>query len=236
MNVQVVARDFDRPDGVTDWVRVAVATTTGELAARARTLRDAAFGDRLTYSRKVILPLTQLCRDACGYCTFAMAPANVGAPFMTIDEVLHVAREGKALGCREALFTLGGRPEQRYGVAARWLEVRGYESTIHYVAAAARAVLNESGLLPHINARTLSDEEIALLRPVCASMEGCPDKAPEARLSTLRRLALQLPLCFEVGALSGSLMSSTPERPCDDMRGLDSLSSEPNGDAANFLD
>ncbi len=206
MNMQIVARDFDQPDGVTEWVRVAAAATTEDLTARARTLRDAAFGNRLTYSRKVFLPLTQLCRDACGYCTFAMAPANVGAPFMTIDEVLHVAREGKVLGCHEALFTLGERPELRYGVAARWLEVRGYESTIHYVAAAACAVLSETGLLPHINAGTLSDEEIALLRPVCASMgimlesaserlmghgmphEGCPDKAPEARLSTLRRL------------------------------------------------
>jgi FO synthase len=194
------------PDDAAGWIAFAATTPTGELTALARAVRDAAFGARMTYSRKVFLPLTQLCRDACGYCAFARAPRALASPYMGLDEVLAVARAGRDAGCREALFTLGERPEARYRTASKWLAERGYPSTIHYVAEAARAVLAETGLLPHVNAGTLSEDEIALLRPVSASMglmlesaserlggkgmahHGCPDKTPAARLATLERL------------------------------------------------
>lgn len=198
-----------RPNSRDEWQTFGQESTTDDLADMARAIRDAAFGTRLTYSPKVFLPLTQLCRDVCHYCTFAKAPRHLRDPYMSLDEVLKVARAGAQLGCKEALFTLGERPELRYHVAAEWLQAHGYPSTIHYVAAIAEAVLKETGLLPHINAGTLTIEEIGLLRPVSASMgimlessserlmspgfphHGSPDKSPAARLATLRRLGEQ---------------------------------------------
>jgi len=136
------------------------------LMARASAIRDAAFGTRVTYSPKVFIPLTLLCNDSCGYCTFAQPPGRVEKPFLEPEDVLKIARQGARRGCHEALFTLGERPEDRYEVAAEWLGDRGYESTVHYVAAMAKLVVDETGLLPHANAGALSADELALLRPV----------------------------------------------------------------------
>ena len=110
----------------------------------------------VTYSRKVFIPLTRLCRDRCHYCTFATVPHRLPAAFLERDEVLEIAREGAAAGCKEALFTLGDRPEDRWPAAREWLDARGYDSTLDYVRACAIAVLEETGLLPHLNPGVLS--------------------------------------------------------------------------------
>ncbi len=123
-----------------------------ELTARARAVRDEAWGTRVTYSPKVFIPLTMLCQDRCGYCTFAQPPARLDDPYLSIEQVLDIARAGAVAGCHEALFTLGERPELRYPVAAEWLADHGYASTVDYLVAACRAVLDETGLLPHANA------------------------------------------------------------------------------------
>src|SRR3954467_8692796 len=109
----------------------------GDLLHGARQVRDATYGTRVTYSPKVFIPLTMLCRDKCGYCTFAKAPAHIESPYLSPDAVLAIARVGAAVGCHEALFTLGERPELRYPVAAQWLQEHGYASTVDYLAAMA---------------------------------------------------------------------------------------------------
>src|SRR4051794_1154571 len=141
-------------------------------AARVRDAGLAAAGRPgvITYSRKVFLPLTRLCRDRCHYCTFATTPGRLPAPYLSIDEVLAIARDGAALGCKEALFTLGDRPEDRWPQAADWLESKGYDSTLDYVRACAIAVLEETGLLPHVNAGVLSWTELQRMKPVAPSM------------------------------------------------------------------
>jgi FO synthase len=174
-----------------------------ELMAAAAAVRDGQFGTRVTYSPKVFVPLTMLCRDRCGYCTFAKAPARVAAPYLTVDEVLAIARRGAELGCWEALFTLGEAPEERYPAAAEWLAERGYASTVDYLVHAAATVLEETGLLPHANAGALSQAELERLRAVSPSQgmmietlaarlgepggphHGAPDKTPARRLATL---------------------------------------------------
>ena len=123
-----------------------------DLLAEARCLRDTHHGKRITFSPKVFIPLTMLCRDRCGYCTFAQPPARLKAPYLTPDEVLAIARRGAEAGCHEALFTLGERPELRYPIAADWLERHGHASTVDYLTEMARLVLDETGLLPHANA------------------------------------------------------------------------------------
>ncbi len=187
-----------------------------ELASTARSVRDAAFGSRVTYSPKVFIPLTKLCRDRCGYCTFAEAPARLAAPYLDEDEVLAIAREGARAGCHEALFTLGERPEQRYPVAARWLAARGYASTVEYLTGMAALVREETGLLPHANAGALDEDELGMLRAVAPSQgmmlesldpslachRGAPDKAPERRLATLEA-AGRLAVPFTTGILVG---------------------------------
>jgi FO synthase len=191
-----------------------------ELMAQARAARDAARGRLVTYSPKVFIPLTKLCRDVCHYCTFAQPPRHGERAYMTIDEVLAVARAGERAGCREALFTLGDKPELRYRAARDELAALGYGSTVEYLAAAAEAVLAETRLLPHANPGVLTRDEIALLRPVSASMGlmlettaqrlgarggphfGSPDKAPAARLETLR-LAGEARVPFTTGILIG---------------------------------
>src|SRR4051794_8122974 len=193
-----------------------LAAPLDSLLARAADVRDAAFGTRVTYSPKVFIPLTMLCRDKCGYCTFAKPPAHLAAPFLTPDEVLAIARAGAAAGCHEALFTLGERPELRYPAAAEWLADHGYASTVDYLVAMCRLVLEETGLLPHANAGALSEDELASLRPVSASQgmmleslnadlechRGSPDKTPERRLATLEAAGrLQIP--FTTGILVG---------------------------------
>src|ERR1700736_2297811 len=117
-----------------------VATPLASLMARATTVRDAATGTRITWSPKVFIPLTMLCRDRCGYCTFAKAPARVEAPYLSREQVLEVARAGQTSGCREALFTLGEQPEDRYPVARNWLSEHGFATTVDYLVAMCRAV------------------------------------------------------------------------------------------------
>lgn len=187
-----------------------------ELMARARAVRDAAHGTRVTYSPKVFIPLTMLCRDRCGYCTFAQPPARLESPFLSPEEVLRIARQGARRGCHEALFTLGEAPEDRYPVAREWLAEQGYSSTVEYLAAMCRLVLDETGLLPHANAGALSHEDLALLRTVSPSQgmmieslngdlpahRGAPDKVPARRLATLEA-AGELAIPFTTGILVG---------------------------------
>ncbi|MDB5431796.1 MAG: hypothetical protein JWP35_2912 [Caulobacter sp.] len=174
-----------------------------DLTAEARAVRDAAWPDLVTYSRKVFVPLTQLCRDVCHYCTFAKAPRNLAHAYMSPDEVLDVARAGAAAGCKEALFTLGDKPEARYAAAREGLAALGFETTIDYLVHIAGRVMRETGLLPHINAGVLTPHDYARLRTVSASMGlmlesaserlcrkggphyGSPDKAPALRLATI---------------------------------------------------
>ncbi len=199
-----------------------VAAPTALLDASADDLAREAFarareahGWVVTYSPKVFIPLTKLCRDRCGYCTFAQAPAHVASPYLALDEVMAIAEVGRDAGCTEALFTLGERPELRYDEAARWLAARGYCSTVDYVASAAQMVLESTGLLPHVNAGALFEHELAQLRTVSASQgmmletladvaahRLAPDKAPARRLATLR-LAGELRIPFTTGLLVG---------------------------------
>jgi FO synthase len=191
-----------------------------ELCAEARRLRLEGHGSLVTYSPKVFIPLTTLCRDVCHYCTFARPPRRGERAFMGLDEVLQIARAGAAAGCREALFTLGDKPELRYRVARDELAELGCASTIEYLARAARLVLDETGLLPHLNPGVLTRADFELLRPVSASMGmmletvsdrlaerggphfGSPDKLPAARLETLR-LAGEARVPFTTGILIG---------------------------------
>jgi len=124
----------------------------------------------VTYSPKVFVPLTRLCRDRCHYCTFVTVPGRLPAAYLSVDEVLAIAREGAAQGCTEVLFTLGDRPEARWSAARAWLTAHGHASTIDYVRAGARAVLDETGLLPHLNPGVMTPDELTALRPVSPSM------------------------------------------------------------------
>ncbi|MGA7760035.1 MAG: 5-amino-6-(D-ribitylamino)uracil--L-tyrosine 4-hydroxyphenyl transferase CofH, partial [Ilumatobacteraceae bacterium] len=191
-------------------------SSTETLMAEAAAIRDRAPGTRITFSPKVFIPLTFLCNDTCGYCTFAQPPARVDKPFLDPDDVLRIARQGARNGCHEALFTLGERPEDRYEVARDWLRERGYDSTVHYVAEMAQLVLAETGLLPHANAGALYADELAQLRPVSPSQgmmieslnpdleahRNAPDKTPERRLATLDA-AGELSIPFTTGILVG---------------------------------
>lgn len=189
--------------------------TASDLAPIAYEKARSSFGNVVTYSPKVFIPLTKLCRDRCGYCTFAQAPAHLPAPFLTMDEVLAIAQAGADAHCSEALFTLGERPELRYDDAARWLAGHGFRSTIDYLAEAARAVLHTTGLLPHANAGALYAHELAQLRTVTASQgmmletladveahRLAPDKVPSRRLATLQAAGAQK-IPFTTGLLVG---------------------------------
>jgi FO synthase len=198
-------------------MRALLDASTEELCAEARRLRRS---DVVTYSPKVFIPLTKLCRDVCHYCTFARPPRRGERAYMSEDEVLAVARAGAAAGCREALFTLGDKPERRYRVAREELADLGCETTVEYLARCARLVLEETGLLPHTNPGVLTREELALLRGVSVSQGlmlettserlaarggphfGSPDKLPAARLETIR-LAGELRIPFTTGILIG---------------------------------
>src|SRR5437763_1747686 len=140
-----------------------------DLCAEARALRDEGHGSLVTYSPKVFIPLTKLCRDVCHYCTFAHPPRRGERAYMSIDEALEIARAGVAAGCREALFTLGDKPELRYRVARDELAALGCETTLEYLARCARLVLEEAGLLPHLNPGVLSVGDSGALRRVSAS-------------------------------------------------------------------
>jgi FO synthase len=190
------------------------------LSAVAARIRDAGLDAAgrpgvVTYSRKVFIPLTRLCRDRCHYCTFATTPSKVDSAYLSADEVVDIARRGAALGCKEALFTLGDRPEDRWPQAAGWLEAAGYGSTLDYLRACAIAVLEQTGLLPHLNPGVMSWEEIQRLKPVAASMgmmlettadipahRGSPDKDPQVRLRVIED-AGRSNVAFTTGILVG---------------------------------
>ncbi len=181
----------------------------GTLLGYASRTRDAGLAAAgrpgiITYSKKVFIPLTRLCRDRCGYCTFATVPGKLDSPFLSPDEVLEIARQGAALGCKEALFTLGDRPEARWKQAREWLDAHGYDDTLSYVRAMAIRVLEETGLLPHLNPGVMTWQDFQRLKPVAPSMGmmlettaerlftekgaphfGSPDKDPKVRLRVL---------------------------------------------------
>ncbi len=222
----------------TDGKSLSVAEATALLGARgaeltelmgvAETLRDLGRGRTVTYSRKVFIPLTMLCRDVCHYCTFAKPPAKLDHPYLTPEEVVSIAESGRRAGCKEALFTLGDKPEDRYPVAAEWLASRGYGSTLDYVRAVSIRVIEETGLLPHLNPGVMTYEDMARLKHVSASMglmleqsserllqkgmahHGSPDKSPAVRLRTIED-AGRLGIPFTTGILVG-IGETAPER------------------------
>ncbi len=195
-------------------------TDLAALMTRAAQLRDAAHGPRISYSRKIFIPLTQLCRNVCHYCTFAQTPKKIGQPYMLPEQILKVAHEGAAAGCHEALFTLGDKPELRYETARKALAELGYASTMDYVLAMAKLVFDETGLLPHLNPGVMNEAELRASREVSVSQGmmlesvskrlcekggphyGSPDKLPEVRLETLA-LAGQLNIPYTSGILIG---------------------------------
>ncbi|WP_375478553.1 bifunctional FO biosynthesis protein CofGH [uncultured Jatrophihabitans sp.] len=207
-----------------------------DLCASAARVRDQGLADAgrpgvITYSKKVFIPLTRLCRDRCHYCTFATTPNRVPAPFLSPDEVLAIAEQGAALGCKEALFTLGDRPEDRWPAAREWLDARGYDSTLAYVRAMAILVLERTGLLPHLNPGVMSWTELQRLKPVAPSMGmmlettstrlftdphgahyGSPDKDPAVRLRVLED-AGRSSVPFTTGILIG--IGETPAERVD---------------------
>ncbi|SFG06020.1 FO synthase subunit 1 /FO synthase subunit 2 [Novosphingobium sp. CF614] len=184
-----------------------LSTPLEAILAEARDRRGARGGPftpaRMTYSPKVFIPLTRLCADVCHYCTFATTPSRLEQPYLTPEQVLDIARAGAAAGCKEALFTLGDAPERRYAAAREWLAERGFSRTVDYVRHCAELVLNETGLLPHVNAGVLEEEDYRMLRPVSASVglmlesvsarllnkgeahHGSPDKEPAVRMASL---------------------------------------------------
>ena len=153
-----------------------------ELMAEAARMRDSAHGRLISYSRKVFIPLTKLCRDVCHYCTFAERPHPTTPAYLSPDEVLAIARAGQAAGCTEALFTLGDKPELRYRAAEEALKELGYATTIEYLTAMCALVLKETSLLPHANPGVMTRQEIAALRKVSAS-QGIMLETSSARLS-----------------------------------------------------
>ena len=189
------------------------------LFAEARRLRDEGKGNIVTYSRKVFIPLTTLCRDRCTYCTFAQPP-GAGGMYLTPEEVLAVARAGSHYGCTEALFTLGDRPEARWPQAREFLDSVGASTTLDYVVAMSRLVVEETGLFPHANPGLMSLSEMAELRPYSPSMGlmlenvskrmlepgmphfDCPDKDPDLRLETIANSG-RLSVPFTTGVLIG---------------------------------
>ena len=202
---------------MTHLVSEILAAPLDDLMAEARALRR---GHLVTYSPKVFIPLTTLCRDVCGYCTFARPPRRGERAYLSVEDVLEIARAGAAAGCTEALFTLGDKPELRYRVARDELASLGFGGTIEYLAHCAERVLDETGLLPHLNPGVMNRRELELLRPVSASMGimletvsdrlsekggphwASPDKVPAVRLKTMR-LAGELSIPFTSGILIG---------------------------------
>ena len=193
---------------------------TAALCKIAREMRNDYFGNNVTYSKKIFLPLTYLCRDVCHYCTFAKTPRRIDNPSRSGDEVLSLCDQGANLGCQEALFTLGEKPELRYKAAREALATLGFETTLEYVGHVAEKVLKETGVLPHINAGNLTEQEITYLRKVSGSMGimlesaskrlcekgmphyGSPDKVPEVRIHTME-LAGKQHVPFTTGILIG---------------------------------
>ena len=225
-----------------DLVADLLQTPLDDLMAQARRLRsERSRPTHVTFSPKVFLPLTTLCRDVCGYCTFARPPRRGERAFMTEEEVLEIARAGASAGCTEALFTLGDKPELRYKVAREELEALGCETTLGYLARCARLVVEETGLLPHLNPGVMSRHEIAALRSVSASMGimletvagrlgqkgmahwASPDKVPARRLETIRH-AGELRVPFTSGILIG--IGETREERIESLLALRALGEE----------
>jgi len=208
-----------RPDSA-DALELLVDAAPAALLPVAESLTLAGFGETVTYSRKVFIPLTQLCRDVCHYCTFAKAPRRLKGAYLTAEEVLGIARAGRAADCKEALFTLGDKPEERYAAARTALDAAGAASTLEYLERMAKLVLQETGLLPHLNPGVMDAADFLKLRPVSASMGlmlesasdrlcerggphfGSPDKVPARRLATLRA-AGELGIPMTTGLLIG---------------------------------
>ena len=216
--LNAAARGEALPDGA---IRaLARSTGTGELLRAARARRDLMRGDIVTYSPKVFIPLTRLCRDTCRYCTFVQTPRAGASAYLSPDEVVAIARAGAAAGCHEALFTLGDRPELRWPAAREALERLGHASTLGYLAAMAELVLRETGLLPHLNPGVMDAADVAMLRRVSVSQgimmeilserlgekggphQGCPDKIPAVRLATLEAAGVRR-VPFTTGILVG---------------------------------
>jgi FO synthase len=212
-----MAMGFGDDASLTAWIETAPLDA---LVAQAGRMRDAAHGHTLSYSRKVFIPLTKLCRDVCQYCTFAERPRAGHAAYLSAEEVLAIARAGAAAGCTEALFTLGDKPELRYRAASEALAALGHDTTISYLREMCALVLKQTSLLPHVNPGVMTREEIASLRTVSASQGimlestserlcqpggvhyGSPDKHPAPRLETIR-LAGELKVPFTTGILIG---------------------------------
>ena len=217
-------RPVDRSDA--ELLLHARGDTLAELLRCAARTRDAGLEAAgrpgvVTYSRKVFIPITRLCRDRCGYCTFATVPGQLESPYLSPDAILKIARQGARLGCKEALFTLGDRPEDRWRQAREWLDAHGYDDTLAYVRAMAVRVLEETGLLPHLNPGVLSQADFQRLKPVAPSMGmmlettarrlftergaphfGSPDKDPAIRLRVLED-AGRSQVAFTTGILIG---------------------------------
>jgi len=222
MNIRDTLAKATTGDTLSDAEALALADADDlvRLAAIARKLRDAGHGDLVSYSRKVFIPLTQLCRDVCHYCTFAHAPRRGEPAYLTADQVLEIARAGAKAGCHEALFTLGDKPELRYRAAREALARLGHATTVSYLAEMAGLVLRETGLLPHLNPGVLTRDDLDALRKVSVSQGimletaaerlgrrggphfGSPDKAPARRLETIR-LAGEAGIPFTSGILIG---------------------------------
>lgn len=201
-------------------LNLAESNDTARLMSIAGAIRDAGHQNAVSYSRKVFIPLTHLCRDVCHYCTFAQVPRKLKAPYLTPEEVLKIASDGAKAGCKEALFTLGDKPEARYKAARDGLKELGQESTLSYLRDMAELVFNETGLFPHLNPGLMNADEFAELRKVSISMGimlesasdrltekgmphyGSPDKVPERRFETMR-LAGEARVPFTSGILIG---------------------------------
>ena len=227
-----------RGDQLTDLLRYASRARDAGLEAAGRP-------GVITYSRKVFIPLTRLCRDRCGYCTFATVPGRLPSPYLSPDEVIEIAAAGAALGCKEALFTLGDRPEDRWRQARDWLDAHGYDDTLSYVRAMAIGVLEETGLLPHLNPGVLSWQDFQRLKPVAPSMGmmlettaerlfteqgaahfGSPDKDPKVRLRVLED-AGRSNVPFTTGILIG--IGETPAERTDSIFAIRQVAREYRG-------
>ncbi len=226
IDVAGLSHDVDEPADLgaepmpEELARLLVAEDDAPLLLRANALAQEGFGQRVSYSRKVFIPLTHWCRDVCHYCTFAAPPRKGDRPYLDIEQVLEIARAGARAGCDEALFTLGDKPELRYPAAREALAAMGFASTLDYLAYCAERVYAETGLLPHLNPGVMTRDELMQLRPVAASMgimmestaprlsapggphHRSPDKQPAVRLATLES-AGELAIAFTTGLLIG---------------------------------
>ncbi len=195
----------------------------GNLASlmnEAKKIRNKSYGNKITYSRKVFVPLTNICRNQCGYCTFVQDPESPSAKVLSPDDVMEIVSKGEKYGCKEVLFSLGEKPELKYGSVLNKLNSFGHSTLVNYLASMCQLVIKETNLLPHTNIGTLNKNEIETLKPVTASMgmmlettsekilkKGgahykCPDKVPSIRIRTIKT-AGELRVPFTTGILIG---------------------------------